>query len=137
MVYSSATIGWAFGAFFALATAIGLPMAIGGLLANDGLLLTIGAVGWIAVLVSIWFVMLVRSSFVVRRWQDGRVVFRSALRERETTTTQIRAVRRGRSRRTLLFDFHGGPAQVPATPPMLDLVKDVRRCNPSATVSGI
>ena len=135
--YRFAAVHWMFCAIFGAVTLLVIVWTV-----NVALTQPIGFVlFWcssLLVLGWIWFHLLVSLAYEVRYWpEDGRVVFRSVLREKSTTLTRIASIRRGFSNRTLVVRYDDGSTKLPPVGPMLDFVRDAHEGNPAVFIQGV
>lgn len=125
---------WAFCAFFGAITLLVAAWTVQVVASEPAAFVVFWLCG-LSVFVWVWYHLLVQVSYEVRFWPgDGRVMFRSILREKRTTLTAIRSISRSFNNRLLIIEFDADKARVTPMGPMLDFVREVEKRNPATLV---
>jgi len=110
-VYRMQMFGYVWAIGVVAFTYIGITRLLPGARAGDTGELVF-AVAWFGILSTFWFKLLT-SPFKVTIEQDGRVVFRSALRRREVHASRIRSIASTRTDQALSVLYEGGRVTIP------------------------
>jgi hypothetical protein len=137
-VYRVAYITWIGIGVLGMATALVATWTVGAMLSESSAFV----LPWVALGLLVfgwcWYVFLLQVAYEVRYWpDDGRVVFRSILREKHITVAEISWIRRASNRRTVVVEYRGGSARLPPFVPMLDFVRAVRENRPSVVAPDV